>query len=104
MAKKIQDSEKAGKDEFLEQLIIRRELAINFVYYNKNYNKFSCIPEWAQETLKKHEEDKRDYDYSKEELENAETHDPYWNAAQNQLVKLGKMKPYMRRYWGKKIL
>jgi deoxyribodipyrimidine photo-lyase len=39
-----------------------------------------------------------------EELEKAQTHDPYWNAAQNEMVHRGKMHGYMRMYWGKKIL
>jgi len=38
------------------------------------------------------------------ELENAETHDPYWNAAQNEMRITGKMHGYMRMYWGKKII
>jgi len=53
---------------------------------------------------KKHEKDKRNYIYSLKEFENAETHDPYWNAAQKQMVKEGKMHGYIRMYWGKKIL
>jgi len=57
-----------------------------------------------KKTLKKHEKDKRKYVYSLDELENAVTHDPYWNAAQKQMKKEGKMHGYMRMYWGKKIL
>ena len=37
-------------------------------------------------------------------MEGARTHDPYWNAAQTEMVKTGKMHGYMRMYWGKKIL
>jgi len=94
----------SGKDAFLEELIVRRELSMNFVYYNSFYDSFNCIPEWAKKTLKKHEKDRREYIYSLEELENAKTHDPYWNAAQKQMKKEGKMHGYMRMYWGKKIL
>ena len=32
------------------------------------------------------------------------THDPAWNAAQNQLVQTGKIHGYMRMYWAKKVL
>ncbi len=93
------------KEEFLEELIVRRELSYNFVYYNKNYNKFpDCLPEWAATTLKKHSQDERDYCYSPEEFEQAETHDKYWNAAQLELIYTGNMHNYMRMYWGKKIL
>ncbi len=91
-------------DVFLEELIVRRELSMNFVHHNQSYDSLSCLPEWALETLQEHESDKRDYLYSKEELERASTHDPYWNAAQKELRIRGKMHGYMRMYWGKKII
>ncbi|MFW5907957.1 MAG: deoxyribodipyrimidine photo-lyase [Candidatus Natronoplasma sp.] len=91
-------------EAFLEQLIVRRELAFNFVYYNKDYDSLECVPDWAWETLKDHEDDDREYIYSREEFEEAETHDEYWNAAQKEMLKTGKMHGYMRMYWGKKIL
>ena len=90
--------------EFLEQLVIRRELAINFVYYNSFYDSFRCLPGWAQQTLSRHTEDRRPYLYSRQELENASTHDRYWNTAQRQMTGTGTMHNYMRMYWGKKIL
>ena len=94
----------AGKDSFLEELVVRRELAFNFVYYNRNYDSFNCLPEWCKKTLTEHSSDQRPYLYSLDELENAQTHDPYWNAAQKQMVLTGKMHGYMRMYWGKKII
>ena len=93
-----------GIDAFLEELIIRRELAINFVYYNPNYDNITCLPRWCLETLNEHKKDPRVYKYTKEEFENSETGDEYWNAAQTQMTKTGKMHGYMRMYWGKKIL
>jgi len=93
-----------GVDDYLEQLIIRRELAINYVHYDENYDSLKGLPDWAKKTLKKHEDDEREYIYSEKDFENSETHDPYWNAAQNEMVKTGKMHGYMRMYWGKKIL
>ncbi len=99
-----QEADKKDTNAFLEELIIRRELAINFVYYNNTYDQYSAIPAWAQTTLKKHEKDKRAYLYSFEEFEHAKTHDPYWNAAQKQMTCTGKMHGYMRMYWGKKII
>jgi len=99
---------KYGKDEnvesFFNEMIIWRELARNFCYYNPNYNQYEGIPNWAKQTLGQHLSDKRDYIYSLEELENAKTHDEYWNAAQNELLKTGKMHNYMRMYWCKKII
>jgi deoxyribodipyrimidine photo-lyase len=89
---------------FFNELIIWRELARNFAYYNKNYNEYEGIPEWAKNTLEEHKKDKREYLYSLEEFENAKTHDKYWNAAQMEMVKTGKMHNYMRMYWCKKII
>lgn len=93
------------KESFLEEVIIRRELAINFVYYNSNYDNWKGITyNWAYETLEKHKEDLREYIYTENELENGKTHDKYWNACQKQMVKTGYMEGYMRMYWCKKIL
>lgn len=94
----------AGLPAFLEQLIVRRELSMNFCEYDERYDGPECLPEWAVKTLEKHEGDKHEYVYSKEELENAATRDHCWNAAQLEMVATGKMHGYMRMYWGKKIL
>jgi deoxyribodipyrimidine photo-lyase len=95
-----------GLEDFLEQIIVRRELSINFVYYNQNYDQqlVDILPEWAAETLKDHQSDSRDYNYELSVFEAAGTHDPYWNAAQLEMIATGKMHGYMRMYWGKKIL
>jgi deoxyribodipyrimidine photo-lyase len=91
---------------FLEELIVRRELAFNFVYYNQNYDGSlkDILYDWAYQSLMEHKEDEREYLYTYQELENAETHDKYWNAAQKEMMITGKMHNYMRMYWGKKIL
>jgi deoxyribodipyrimidine photo-lyase len=93
-----------GIEAFLEELIIRRELSMNFVFYNEKYDSFEAIPDWAKKTLNAHQKDKRSDLYSLKELEGAKTHDPYWNAAQKEMLHRGKMHGYMRMYWGKKIL
>jgi deoxyribodipyrimidine photo-lyase len=93
-----------AKEVFLEELVVRRELADNFCFYNPLYDSIKSFPQWAQNTLEKHRSDPRDYIYSLKELEQAETHDPLWNAAQQELVHYGKMHGYMRMYWAKKIL
>jgi deoxyribodipyrimidine photo-lyase len=92
------------KPKFLEQLIVRRELAANFVNYNTNYDSLQSLPQWAKKTLASHAADKREYIYSLAQLESAQTHDVYWNAAQREMVVTGKMNGYMRMYWGKKII
>lgn len=93
-----------NKNSFLEELIIRRELAENFCFYNENYDNEKGIPKWAKESLDKHINDEREYIYSLEELENGKTRDDLWNAAQKEMVITGKMHGYMRMYWAKKVL
>lgn len=36
---------------FLEELIVRRELADNFCFYNEHYDDFKGFPDWAKKTL-----------------------------------------------------
>jgi deoxyribodipyrimidine photo-lyase len=91
-------------EPFLEELVVRRELAMNFVYYNPIYDAYEGLPAWARASLLKHQTDKRDSIYTRAQLEGAQTHDRYWNTAQRELVNLGTMHGYMRMYWGKKIL
>ncbi len=94
-----------AKDAFIEQLVVRRELSMNFVSYNDQYDRYEgAVPAWAQESLEKHRKDRRPYLYQPEELERGDTHDPYWNAAQREMMLTGKMHNYMRMYWGKKII
>jgi len=104
IALEVMRMESPGAAPFLEQMIVRRELAHNFTLYNPHYDSFECLNSWALETLQKHSADKRPYVYSREQLERALTHDPYWNAAQEEMILTGKMQGYMRMYWGKKIL
>jgi len=104
IALQVRKTHTAGKDAYLEELIVRRELAINFVYYNRNYATFASLPAWVKGNLRTHAKDKREYVYKLAQLENAQTHDPYWNAAQLEMMATGKMHGYMRMYWGKKIL
>ena len=104
IALKASETKSPGTEAFLEELIVRRELSMNFVFYNEKYDLLEAVPEWAKKTLGSHKKDKRQYTYTPEELESAKTHDPYWNAAQREMVIKGKMHGYMRMYWGKKII
>jgi deoxyribodipyrimidine photo-lyase len=92
------------REAFLEELIVRRELAVNFVRFNPHYERASSAEPWASKTLIEHGADKRPHLYSEAQLENGETHDPLWNAAQKQMVLSGWMHGYLRMYWAKKIL
>ena len=91
-------------DEFLEELIVRRELAFNFARYGPCPNSVSALPDWARATLKKHSRDRRLHVYSREQFETATTHDELWNAAQKELLHDGMIHGYYRMYWGKKII
>ena len=101
----LRQNEKSPATEvFLEELIVRRELADNFCFYNALYDEAGGFPPWAQKSLAMHMDDVREYCYSQEEFEQFRTHDEIWNAAQRQLFTTGKMHGYMRMYWAKKIL
>lgn len=93
-----------NKEAFLEELIIRKELADNFCLYSKNFNNFNSIPQWAKNSLNEHKQDLRNYFYSIKDFEIAKTHDELWNATQHQLIKEGIIHGYLRMYWAKKIL
>jgi deoxyribodipyrimidine photo-lyase len=99
-----EEAPSSARSAYLEELIIRRELADNYCYYNPAYDAFQGLPNWARATLDKHRDDPRPVIYSYQELEDAATHDDLWNAAQTQMVRTGKMHGYMRMYWAKKIL
>jgi deoxyribodipyrimidine photo-lyase len=92
------------KEAYLEELIIRRELAVNYIYYNDHYDSYQGLPNWAKDTLNEHAKDPRTFLYKRKDLENAHTHDPYWNAAEKEMKYTGYMHNYMRMYWVKKII
>ena len=91
-------------DEFLEQLIVRRELAFNFAHFSPYLNSLEALPDWARASLAKHAADQRDPVYTLEQFERAETHDALWNATQTELLVRGVIHGYYRMYWGKKIM
>jgi deoxyribodipyrimidine photo-lyase len=92
------------REAFLEELIVRRELAVNFIRYNPRFRTLESIEPWARRTLGEHARDERTHLYTEKQLANAETHDRLWNAAQRQMASSGWMHGYMRMYWAKKIL
>ena len=97
----------AGSEQaeaFLEELIVRRELADNFCCHTEAYDRVEGFPAWSRQTLERHRSDPRPALYHEADFEAARTHDPLWNAAQRQMVGTGKMHGYLRMYWAKKIL
>jgi deoxyribodipyrimidine photo-lyase len=102
----VQDAstDPTSKEEFLEELLVRRELSFNFVHYEPHYDSLMALPEWAGETLHEHESDPREHHYTATELEDAETHDPAWNAMMQEMKTRGYLHNHLRMYWGKKII
>jgi deoxyribodipyrimidine photo-lyase len=91
-------------DPFLEQLLVRRGLAFNFAARNPHHMTYESIPAWAKETLAKHEKDPRPYLLTRAQLEDAQSRDEIWNAAQLELRARGVMHNYLRMLWGKLVL
>ena len=91
-------------NEYLEELIVRRELAFNYTRFVDDPGRLENLPEWCQKTMAEHTRDKRDPSYTRQQLERAETYDELWNATQKELLLRGKIHGYYRMYWGKKII
>ena len=90
--------------KFVEELIVRRELGINFVTTTEAYDTWGALPAWARATLARHAGDPRPAVYTRAQLEDAATADPYFNAAMREMRFTGYLHNQMRMYWGKKIL
>jgi deoxyribodipyrimidine photo-lyase len=93
-------------DDFLEELVVRRELAYNFCVHTpaEEHGTLSPLPDWAKKTLAEHADDPRDSCYSDAALEEGATHDTLWNAAQAELVATGAFHGYLRMLWGKNVI
>ena len=98
------DEHKLIANEFLEELIVRRELAFNFARSVEKPDCLAHLPDWAKDTLRKHARDERSPVYTRAQFEAAETHDALWNATQKEMLLRGKIHGYYRMYWGKKII
>ncbi len=94
----------SNAEAFIDQLLTWREIGFNMCHREPNFGAFESLPEWAKTTLDHHVKDPRPQIYSLEELDQATTHDPLWNAAQRQLVREGRIHNYLRMLWGKKVL
>lgn len=97
----------AGEDsvsKFLDEILVRRELSINYVFHQPSFDRWEGLPSWARKTLEEHRHDRREFVYDGKVWESAATHDPAWNAAQTELLTKGQIHGTMRMYWGKKLL
>src|SRR5580704_9291210 len=95
---------RGARDSYFNELIVWRELAVNFVHYTPKYDSPECDESWAKITLSEHARDEREHLYTLRQLESAQTYDDLWNAGQVQMVRYGWMHNYLRMYWAKKIL
>jgi deoxyribodipyrimidine photo-lyase len=95
---------RTARDSYFNELIVWRELAVNFVRHTTKYDSPECAEAWAKTTIAEHARDEREHLYTLKQLEEAQTHDPLWNAGQIQMVRHGWMHNYVRMYWAKKIL
>lgn len=89
---------------FLEELVVRRELSVNHVWYRPDYERFDVLPSWARATLMQHASDPRTPAVDEAAMEAGETHDPAWNAAMREMRLTGSLHNHMRMYWGKQVL
>ena len=94
-----------AKDMYLEELICRRELAENFVYYAcPDHFSSTNFYSWTTNTLKAHMSDERQVILSRHELEYGFSPNQLWNAIQINLLQSGEMHGYVRMYWAKTVL
>jgi deoxyribodipyrimidine photo-lyase len=103
-AAKADPSLQAARDAYFNELVVWRELAVNFVRYTPKYDSWECAENWAKQSIAEHARDEREVLYTLQQLERAETHDELWNAAQIQMLRFGWMHNYLRMYWAKKIV
>lgn len=106
MLREVMDSGKRAEEieAFIEEAFVRRELAENFTFFDKNYRSLACLPEWARRTLDGHRDDPRPAQFSLDVLEEGRTGDELWDASQYEMRRTGKMSGYMRMYWGKRVI
>lgn len=104
MAAQLKRHSSDGAGEYLEELVVRRELACNFVEHNPDYDSYSSMPDWARDSLDAHADDDREDVFTAAELENGETDDDVWNAIMHEIRERGWVHNQLRMYWGKQFV
>jgi len=89
---------------FLNEMLVWRELALNFCMRNPRFRTLEALPEWVHRSMARHASDPRTALYDRDTLERGETHDALWNAAQRELVATGTMHNVTRMLWGKSVI
>ncbi len=90
-----------GADAFLEQVVVRRELAINAAWFHKEYGSSGMIPAWARKTLAERARRPsgvflRTWRRPARRMKRG--------TAMLEMKLCGTMHNYMRMYWGKQVL
>ena len=98
------DAPRLDVDAFLEEAVIRRELSFNMCHFRKDHQSLDVLPDWAKKTLKNHLGDRRNPQYSFEEMAEARTGDDVWNLSHRGLLVTGTIHNYLRMLWGKRII
>ena len=93
-----------GAEKYLDELLIWRELAYHFCFHRKDCESWAAVPDWARQTLERHQSDIREAVLSWEALARGETGDALWDAAQLSLLRQGELHNNVRMTWGKAIL
>jgi len=104
MIRDVENSHHENAPLFIEEALVRRELAENYCHYCKDYDSIQGAWTWAKNTLNQHINDPRDYIYTQHEFENALTHDELWNMCQRLVREDGYLHSYLRMYWAKMVL
>lgn len=107
LALRVRDADAGSEDDregWLEELVVRRELAVNYVRFEPDYDSWTALPEWARTTLDEHADDERAHAYTLDQLRRGRTHDKAWNACQAQVRETGFLHNHLRMYWGKQVL
>lgn len=90
---------KADKEKFNNEIVVWKELSDHFCLYNPDYDTAKCFPSWGSE-----DQSEREFLYSIDVLEKAQTHDDLWNCCMQELIMFGVMNGQLRLYWAKKII
>ncbi|HEV7705301.1 MAG TPA: hypothetical protein VGO46_13460, partial [Gemmatimonadaceae bacterium] len=72
-------------ESFLNEIVVWRELSLNFCLRRPDYMKLRATPAWAQKSMATHKDDEREFIYSAKQLEEATTGCELWNASQREL-------------------
>ena len=89
-------------DAFLDELVTWREIGFNMCAHRDDYDRFESLPDWARATLEEHARDRAPTSTRAPSSSSARTRPRFWNAAQRQLVREGRIAQLPAHALGKK--